>query len=135
VKIVLDTNVFYSSFFGGNPRRIIDWWQQGMVRLCLSGAIIDEYYAVLEKSGLANGPELKELFALFAKGHHCLFTTRTPKLQIVKADSDDNKFFECAVALEAEYIVSGDKHVLAAGDYMKIKVCSPAEFVQIMPGK
>jgi putative PIN family toxin of toxin-antitoxin system len=132
VNIVIDTNIFYSSFFGGNPRRIIDWWHQGQVRLCLSRAIIDEYYAVLERSGLTTGAELKDLLALFARGSNCLFTARPPQLHVVAADSDDNKFFECAVALQAKYIVSGDKHLLAVGDYMKITVCNPAEFVRVM---
>ena len=41
MKIVLDTNVFVSSCFGGNPRRIIQFWEEGRLTLCLSGAILD----------------------------------------------------------------------------------------------
>ena len=52
IKIVLDTNVFVSSFFGGNPRRIVDLWKTGEVTLCLSKAIIDEYVEVLRRLGL-----------------------------------------------------------------------------------
>jgi len=29
MKMVIDTNVFVSSFFGGHPRRIIDLWREG----------------------------------------------------------------------------------------------------------
>ena len=27
IKVVIDTNVFVSSFFGGNPRKVIDLWK------------------------------------------------------------------------------------------------------------
>ncbi|MEW6201083.1 MAG: putative toxin-antitoxin system toxin component, PIN family, partial [bacterium] len=42
MKVVIDTNVFVSSFFGGNPRRIIDLWSKGKITLCLSKDILDE---------------------------------------------------------------------------------------------
>ncbi|MEW6409990.1 MAG: hypothetical protein AB1488_07750 [Nitrospirota bacterium] len=40
----------------------------------------------------------------FAKGFDILFTTKTPKLKVVKDDPDDDKFIECAMALKAEVI-------------------------------
>ena len=68
MNIVIDTNVFVSSFFGGNARRIIDLWKNRKVRLCLSKAILDEYVEVLQRMGLKDQQELKELLSLFAKG-------------------------------------------------------------------
>ena len=52
MNVVIDTNVFVSSFFGGNARRIIDLWREGEVRLCLSKSILDEFVAVLQPMGL-----------------------------------------------------------------------------------
>lgn len=49
---VVDTNVFVSSFFGGNPRKVIDLWKTGELTLCLSTPIVDEYVAVLRRLGL-----------------------------------------------------------------------------------
>ena len=43
IRVVVDTNIFVSSFFGGNPRKIIDLWKTGEVALCLSRPIVDEY--------------------------------------------------------------------------------------------
>ena len=43
IKVVIDTNVFISSFFGGNPKNIIDLWKKGEIKLCLSREIVDEY--------------------------------------------------------------------------------------------
>ena len=43
IKVVIDTNVFISSFFGGNPKKIIDLWKKGEIKLCLSREIVNEY--------------------------------------------------------------------------------------------
>jgi len=129
-RVVIDTNVFVSSFMGGNPRKIIDLWKEGKIILCLSSDILNEYVIVLKRIGLANEDELTELLSLFSKGYNILFTVKTQKMNIVKADPDDDKFIECAVALEAEYIITGDKAILSLGQYMKIKILSPREFIK-----
>jgi len=102
MKVVIDTNVFVSSFFGGNPRKIIDFWKKGKISLCVSKNILDEYIEVLQRIGLGNGREVEELLSLFAKGFNILFTTKTPKIKAVRDDPDDDKFIECAVGLKAE---------------------------------
>lgn len=129
-RVVVDTNVFVSSFFGGNPRKIIDLWKSGRIVLCLSRSIVDEYVEVLRRMGLQSEPELEELLGLFAHGFHVLFTAKTPTLNIVEKDPDDNKFIECAVALDSEFIISGDKAVQQIKNYMNIKVQSPKQFLE-----
>lgn len=109
IKVVLDTNVFVSSFFGGNPRKIIDLWNNGEIALCLSGPIIDEYVEVLTRLGLQNEREIGELLSLFARGSHTHFTANPPKLHVVDTDPDDDMFIECAVALKAKFVISGDR--------------------------
>lgn len=129
MKAVLDTNVFVSSFFGGNPRKIIDLWKTGALTLCLSAPIVDEYVAVLRKLGLEGEDELGELLDLFARGTHLLFTATTPALAVVAADPTDHKFIECAVALHADVIISGDRALREVGSYMGIRILSPREFL------
>jgi uncharacterized protein len=130
IKVVIDTNVFISSFFGGNPRKIIRLWEKGEIVLCLSRLIVDEYVAVLRRLGMNNERELTELLKLFAQGFHVLFAGKTPKLQVVEKDPDDNKFIECAVALNCEFIISGDKHLKSIQNYMGIRIVSPTEFLE-----
>ena len=129
IKVVVDTNVFVSSFFGGNPRKIIDLWKTGTITLCLTRAIVDEYVVVLERLGLRNEHELEELLQLFAQDFYVLFTATTPKLNIVRDDPDDNKFIECGVALKSGYIISGVSHLTSIQDYMGIKIQSPKQFL------
>jgi predicted nucleic acid-binding protein len=119
------------SSFGGNPRKIIDLWKNGQVTICLAPAIIEEYLAVLRRLGLEGEPEIGELIDLFAKGHHLLFTAKTPELKIVHGDPADDKFIGCAVALKAEAIVSGDKRLQEVGDYMRIKILGPGGFLSL----
>jgi len=129
IKVVIDTNVFVSSFFGGNPRKIIDLWKSGQIILCLSKDIVDEYIDVLQRFGLKNEAELEELLNLFAQGFHIIFTNKTPKLRLVEEDPGDDKFIECAVALKCKFIISGDKALLAVQNYMGIKIITPKEFL------
>ena len=131
IKVVLDTNVFVSSFFGGNPKKIVDLWKTGEVTLCLSRTIIDEYVEVLRRLGLQNERELDELLGLFARGFHVLFAARTPKLQVVDEDPDDDKFIECAVALKASYVISGDKGLTAVQEFVGTKIVTPRKFLTI----
>lgn len=130
MKIVIDTNVFVSSFFGGNPRKIIDLWKKEKISLCLSHVILDEYIDVLNRIGLKDEAELEELLSLFSRGFNLRFTTKTPKIKIVKNDPDDDKFIECAVALKADVIVTGDREVLNIKEYAGIRILSPQKFLE-----
>ncbi len=131
IKVVLDTNVFVSSFFGGHPREIVNLWKTGEITLCLSKEILDEYVEVLGRLGLQNEKELGELLGLFARGFHVQFTAKTPDLRIVEGDPDDDKFIECAVALNAKVVISGDKALRAIEKYMGIQIFAPREFLEI----
>jgi hypothetical protein len=130
IKVVIDTNIFVSSFFGGNPKRIIDLWKNEEIVLCLSKDILDEYIDVLQRVGLKDENEIEELLSLFAKGFNILFSTKTPKINAVKDDPEDDKFIECGVALKGETIITGDKALRAMSEYMGIKILTPQQFLK-----
>jgi putative PIN family toxin of toxin-antitoxin system len=130
MRSVLDTNVFISSFYGGNPRKIISLWAKGDMTICLSAAILDEYTAVLRRLGLEGEPEFGELLDFIGRGHNIVFAAETPRISVVGADPADDKFIECAVALKAEVIVTGDKALRKIGEYAGIRILTPAEFLK-----
>ena len=132
-RIVIDTNIFISSFFAGNPKKIIDLWKSGQVMLCLSRDIVDEYVDVLQRLGLGDEKGLEELLNLFATRFHSVFTAKTPELHLVEEDPDNDKFIECAVALKAKFVISGDKALVAVKNYMGIKILTPKEFLDLYP--
>lgn len=131
MKVVVDINIFVSSFFGGKPRKIIDLWKNEKITLCLSNAILDEYIDVLHRIGMRDEDEFEELLSLFSKNFNILFTTKTPKIKIVKNDPDDDKFIECAVALKAYAVITGDKEVLTLKEYRGIQIVTPQQFLEI----
>jgi len=52
------------------------------------------------------------------------------RLRAIAEDPTDNKIIECAVAGEADYIVSGDRHVLDLLRYRNIAVVTPNNFLK-----
>ena len=130
-KVVIDTNVFISSFFGGIPRKIINYWKRGEIILCLSQEIIEEYIEVLNRLELKDENEIQNLTKLFAEGYNSIFTAKTPNLEVIQDDPDDNKFIECAVALDSKIIISGDNHLKNLKKYVDIEIMSPKEFMEM----
>ena len=129
MRVVLDTNVFVSSFFGGNPRKIIDLWKTGGIEICLSEEILEEYLRVLGRLQVS-APALAELLHLFKIGDNIVFAETPEKLEIVPEDSTDDKFIECALSAGAELIVSGDQHLLKLGNFRGVRIVSPARFLE-----
>ena len=131
MNIVIDTNVFISSFFGGNPKKVVDLWKTGKVKICVTNEIIEEYIEVLDRIGLKDQEKKNELLTLFRRAYFLIFCSKTKKLHIVKSDPDDDKFIECAIALNSDYIVSGDNDLLEIKNYMGIRIVNPKEFLKI----
>lgn len=130
LRVVIDTNVFVSSFFGGKPRQVIDLWKAGDLRLCVSPAILDEYIEVLRKMNAVSETSFKMLIELFSRQYNLLYIAKTPTIKIVKNDPEDDKFIECAIALNARYIISGDKALLGVKRYVDIEILSPSAFLE-----
>ena len=113
------------------PREIINYWKNGKITLCLSQKIIEEYIEVLNKLGLKDKNEIQNLTKLFAESYNSIFTAKTPSLKVVEEDPDDNKFIECAVALDSKIIISGDKHLENIKKYIDIEIVSPKKFIEM----
>jgi putative PIN family toxin of toxin-antitoxin system len=132
VKVVIDTNVFISSFISpqGAPRKVIDLWHSGRIQLCLCAEILDEYLVVLDRLGVIGEGELRDLLGLFRSQWNLVFVVIDGGLHVVEADPADDKFVECAVKSGANFIVSGDKHLKALKVYGAIPILSPSEFLK-----
>ena len=61
--------------------------------------------------------------------------TPAQTLDIVKADPTDNRILECADAGKADYIVSGDKHLLQLKQHGTIPVMKVADFIRRLQGQ
>lgn len=53
-------------------------------------------------------------------------------LKIIPDDPDDDPVVECAVVSQADYIVSGDRHLLTLKQYEKIQIITAADFLALI---
>lgn len=130
MKVVVDTNVFVSSVFGGLPRQVVELWFDGRLTLCLSEPIVTEYQRVLREIGAVSEAEERALIEAFASGEGVLYTADPPAVERVSSDPDDDKFLECALELEAECIASGDSDLLELESYMGIPIFTPRQLLE-----
>lgn len=132
MRAIIDTNVFVSSFFGGIPLKVIEYWFSGRLTLCVSKPILKEYFEVLSRFEFDDNSLLYRLMSAFERNFNLLFVNN-PKEQLwIKEDPADNKFIACAIALKADYIVSGDAHIRKLKNIGKIKIVSPAEMIEFL---
>lgn len=130
MKVVIDTNVFVSSVFGGVPRQVVELWFDGRLTLCLSEPIVTEYQRVLREIGAVSEPEERALIEAFASGEGTLYTAAPPPIEGVSSDPDDDTFLECALELKAECVVGGDSDLLELTSYMGIPILTPRELLE-----
>ena len=131
LKVVVDTNVVVSALlFGGHPGRLIELWQMGAIKPMASKQIIDEYLRVLTYPKF-NLSEEEINFLLYQQilSYFDVIDVH-PGPGIIKEDPGDDKFIWCALAGNAKFIISGDRHLLALKFYRKIKILSPADFIK-----
>ena len=135
-KAVLDTNVWVSALlWGGKPAAVIKAAEEGKVSIFASEEIVKEISQVLaypKLSKICHAEYLlhKELIEAVLKVVKFVEVTKVVKV-VVEHPADD-KFIECALAAMADYIVSGDKHLLKVGSYKRTRIVSASEFIQII---
>lgn len=107
LKIVFDINILISFFCypSGIIREIVKQIFASDYEVFLSEEILDEFSVVVKRKF----PELKDDLWQFIKFLNEKFIIINPvkKLDIIKQDPTDNKIIECAVAVKANYIISG----------------------------
>jgi len=138
-KVVLDVNVWVPVLlWGGNPAKIIKAAEEGKVATVASEEIVGKIsqvlnYPKLRKVYQAAGLCLKDLIEAVLKV--VKFVKVIKNVMVVVGHVADDKFIECALAAGADYIVSGDKHLLRIGCYEKIRILSVNEFLGILEAK
>jgi len=133
--VVFDTNVFVSGAgFGGPPSRAIRSTAPPTVDVFTSEPILDEYWRVMTYDRLPfEQAERAEIITAFKTVTDATVVDPNCSLSVVEDDPDDDKFFECAYAVDADYLVSGNKdHVLPVDEYRGTSVVSPAEFLTVV---
>jgi putative PIN family toxin of toxin-antitoxin system len=130
LKVVLDTNILISAIlFGGKPRQILEKAIRGEIRLCLSEPILEELKGVLQRSKFGYSPEMIQFIFTELTGI-ADFVNPSERIDVVLEDPEDNRILECAVEGKANYIISGDSHLLKLNRYRNIEVLDAAAFLE-----
>jgi len=129
--IVLDTNLIVSHIWGSPNAATIMQAIRDRANLVpvVSLEMLQELKETLAKPKIEKKVG-KDIASEFAKELMVYAKYIEPRKKVdVCEDPDDNMLFECAAEAGAEYIISGDKAVLAVKEYLGTKVVSPQEFI------
>ena len=134
MNIVLDSNVIVQVAFTQKPLKIVwDKLLSGAYTLCVTEDILFEYQEkvidCLHSEQLAN--------LLINTLINCDYVKRIEtyfRYDIIKADPDDNKFVDCALACNARYIVTEDTHFneVKANPFPRVEVVNLIEFIELL---
>lgn len=109
MRVVLDTNTLLVSIGRQSKYRpIFDALLDGKIRLLISNDIVGEYVEKLEEKTsiivaeniatlLTKSPDVEQIEIYF-------------KWSLIHKDADDNKFVDCALNGQANFLVTDDKH-------------------------
>lgn len=130
VGVVFDTNILISALgWGGKPDECLRFALRGSVDLIASPATLAELMRVMEYPKFDFTEDEKAAF-------HAAILSRatvvqpTETIAEIDSDPDDNAFLACAVAGEADYIISGDRDLLELEEYRDIAIVTPDEFLR-----
>jgi putative PIN family toxin of toxin-antitoxin system len=133
VRLVLDTSTVVSGLLWDKiPSRLIESALEGRTEIITSQALLLELEDVLPRPKLArrvaaSGLSIAELVARFA-----LLSQRIEPAVIspASADPDDDHVLACALAAQADLIVSGDSGLLNLKSYQGIPIVAAAEALE-----
>ena len=128
MRVVFDTNIYISALAipGGNAEDAYLEAVHGTFELYASVAILTETARVLQMK--FDWAEDKVREAVQAVSQVATVLRPRPTLHILK-DGPDNRILECAIAAQAEFVVSGDRHLLSLKHHAGITMISLADFL------
>ena len=131
MKVVFDTNIYISAFVipGGNAEKAYLHAIEGDFELCTSVAILTELAQKLDEKFGWEKPEIAQLITSISNVGTVLKTA--PWLKVL-SDDPDNRILECALKAEADFLVTGDKHLLKLRSYENCKIIKLSAFLRIL---
>ena len=132
-KAVLDTNVLVSALhFGGNPDLILRLSRGRTKRfdLFLSPFILKKMAETLSGKFFWSNLKIEKATQLLVKWGDVVHTKKS--ISVISTCEGDNRVLECAVKAKADFIVSGDKHLLNLKKYEGIGMVTPTQFLKIL---
>jgi len=134
MKIVLDANVLISALIkSGKPRELLFKIVEKKTQLVLSRDILEEFLEITEDSRIRKYVDEDDVIAfLRVVGNIATMVKVRSMFKVVKEDPDDDIVLKTAHDGKAEYIVSGDKHLLSLKEFRKVRIVTVNQMLDII---
>lgn len=131
MKAVFDTNILVSAtLWRGSPYRCFLAVQAGLVELFVSPPILSEFTRVLQDKFHLPAGQVAEALAVVAGAVSLVEISGT--LRVVLNDPEDDKFIETAQTARADYLVTGDHHLLKLGLQGSPRIVNARAFLDML---
>ena len=137
MEAVLDTNVVVSAAISpkGPPAEIIKSWRARSLTWVTSPPLLQKLESAVRSPRLKryiawSDDELAEFLALVRAVARIVVPTS--RIDVIRVDPADNRVLEAAAEGRADYVVTGDRHLLEVGRHENIPIVTPARFVAII---
>ncbi len=140
IRAVLDTNILISALITKNPSAPLQIYKAFIAQqflLIISPSILAEAEDVINRKKIVKyhtrtHEQRKEIIKLLVALSYVTLEPNIPERIIIESDPKDDKFLHAAIEAQAEYIVSGDHHLLDLKEYKGIKIITPNTFLSII---
>lgn len=129
MRVVFDTNIFISAlvFPGSVAEQALLQIIMGKDRLLITKPILDELLGVLARKFSRDKEALSRVSLWISE--IAAFVTPRERIHELK-DEADNRILECALAGNAEALVTGDKKILELGQIKGIPIISLKDYLK-----
>lgn len=133
MKVVLDTNIVASaSFWRGKPFDCLAAWARGEIAVFVSPQLLSEYFDTIEELA-ARFPEKPRVESVENLTASADLVFPSDRARGETPDPFDEMVLECALAAEADFIVSGDKkHLLPLREFRGIRILTADGFLKLL---
>lgn len=131
MRVVFDTNIYVSAFAipGGLAEEAYLHALHGKFELLTSVAILTETATVLQRKFDWTEEKARELVHTISRVASVVKTTA--RLRVVQ-DDPDNRILECAIHADADFIVTGDQHLLSLTRHEGVQILRLADFLSLL---
>jgi putative PIN family toxin of toxin-antitoxin system len=127
--VVFDTNILFSGIgWQGSPYICLQRAREGSINSATCLEILSEFNEKLKsKMGLTTAEAARAVAEILSFSRLVKIDN---KLRVISADPDDDKVVECALVAKADFIVSGDRHLLDLENYQEIPILRATTFLE-----
>jgi len=130
IRIVFDTNILISAFlFSGKPEQLFEFARSRIICLLTSPSILAKFSTCLKNKFGWEDEDIAD--AIRTIGYSAELVKPIGEIKLL-SNGADNRILECASEGNADYIVSGEHHLLDLKKFQKTSTVKAAEIIKIL---